>query len=142
MSKLSTYTLKDKDVVEIKKYPEFRVYVTGDYKPGIVSFEPDEPKTLEGLLTKLGGIPVNEQKWIESVTINGQPADISKAASYMLNNGDKVEIRRYAEFYVYVQGYANAKGKIVFEPQEPKTLKTLLTKSDFHLQMWKMKVKQ
>ncbi len=128
LAKLDDYTLSNNDSVEIKKYPEFRVYVTGDYKPGIVSFEPDEPKTLEGLLTKLGGIPVNEQKWIESVTINGQPADISKAASYMLNNGDKVEIRRYAEFYVYVQGYANAKGKIVFEPQEPKTLKTLINK--------------
>ncbi|WP_448379478.1 polysaccharide biosynthesis/export family protein [Fervidobacterium sp.] len=128
LSKLETYTLNNGDSVEIKKYPEFRVYVTGDYKPGTVLFEPDEPKTLEGLITKIGGIPVNEQKWIEAITINGQPADISKAASYVLNNGDKVEIRRYAEFYVYVQGYANTKGKILFEPQEPKTLKTLINK--------------
>ncbi|AFG34262.1 periplasmic protein involved in polysaccharide export [Fervidobacterium pennivorans DSM 9078] len=127
LAKLDDYTLSNNDSVEIKKYPEFRVYVTGDYKPGIVSFEPDEPKTLEGLLTKLGGIPVNEQKWIESVTINGQPADISKAASYMLNNGDKVEIRRYAEFKIYLSGDFET-GVINFEPQEPKTLKTLLTK--------------
>lgn len=125
---IDSYTLSNNDSVEIKKYPEFKVYVTGDYKPGVVSFEPDEPRTLEGLLTKLGGIPVSEQKWIESITINGQPADISKAAGYTLNNGDKVEIRRYAEFYVYVQGYANTKGKIIFEPQEPKTLKTLINK--------------
>lgn len=127
LAKLDDYTLSNNDSVEIKKYPEFKVYVTGDYKPGIVSFEPDEPKTLEGLLTKLGGIPVNEQKWIESVTINGQPADISKAASYMLNNGDKVEIRRYAEFKIYLSGDFET-GVINFEPQEPKTLKTLLTK--------------
>ena len=127
LAKLDDYTLSNNDSVEIKKYPEFRVYVTGDYKPGIVSFEPDEPRTLEGLLTKLGGIPVNEQKWIESVTINGQPADISKAASYMLNNGDKVEIRRYAEFKIYLSGDFET-GVINFEPQEPKTLKTLLTK--------------
>jgi len=128
LSKVESYTLSNGDSVEIKKYPEFKVYVTGDYKPGTVLFEPDEPKTLEGLITKIGGIPVDEQKWIEAITINGQAADISKAASYTLNNGDKVEIRRYAEFYVYVQGYANAKGKIVFEPQEPKTLKTLINK--------------
>jgi|GEM_PF-766732 len=127
LAKLDDYTLSNNDSVEIKKYPEFKVYVTGDYKPGIVSFEPDEPRTLEGLLTKLGGIPVNEQKWIESVTINGQPADISKAASYMLNNGDKVEIRRYAEFKIYLSGDFST-GIINFEPQEPKTLKTLLTK--------------
>jgi len=127
LAKLDDYTLSNNDSVEIKKYPEFKVYVTGDYKPGTVSFEPDEPRTLEGLLTKLGGIPVNEQKWIESVTINGQPADISKAASYMLNNGDKVEIRRYAEFKIYLSGDFST-GIINFEPQEPKTLKTLLTK--------------
>jgi protein involved in polysaccharide export with SLBB domain len=127
LAKLDDYTLSNNDSVEIKKYPEFKVYVTGDYKPGIVSFEPDEPRTLEGLLTKLGGIPVNEQKWIESVTINGQAADISKAASYMLNNGDKVEIRRYAEFKIYLSGDFST-GIINFEPQEPKTLKTLLTK--------------
>jgi len=127
LAKLDDYTLSNNDSVEIKKYPEFKVYVTGDYKPGTVLFEPDEPRTLEGLLTKLGGIPVNEQKWIESVTINGQAADISKAASYMLNNGDKVEIRRYAEFKIYLSGDFST-GIINFDPQEPKTLKTLLTK--------------
>jgi polysaccharide export outer membrane protein len=127
LAKLDDYTLSNNDSVEIKKFPEFRVYVTGDYKPGIVSFEPDEPKTLEGLLTKLGGIPVNEQKWIEAITINGQPADISKAARYTLNNGDKVEIRRYAEFKIYLSGDFET-GIIYFEPQEPRTLKTLLTK--------------
>ncbi|WP_448377596.1 polysaccharide biosynthesis/export family protein, partial [Fervidobacterium sp.] len=124
---IDSYTLSNNDSVEIKKYPEFKVYVTGDYKPGIVSFEPDEPKTLEGLLTKLGGIPVNEQKWIEAITINGQPADISKAASYVLKNGDKVEIRRYAEFKIYLSGDF-ATGIINFEPQEPRTLRALLTK--------------
>ncbi|QIV77628.1 polysaccharide biosynthesis/export family protein [Fervidobacterium pennivorans] len=128
LSRLETYILSNGDSVEIKKYPQFRVYVEGDYKPGIVSFEPDEPKTLEGLLTKLGGIPVREQKWIEAITINGQPADISQAASYVLKNGDKVEIKKYPEFYVYVQGYANQKGKVLFEPDEPKTLKTLINK--------------
>jgi len=127
LSKLDSYTLSNGDAVEIKKYPEFKVYVTGDYKPGVISFEPDEPRTLEGLLTKLGGIPVDQQKWIESVSINGQKVEISKASEYRLNNGDKVEIRRYPEFKVYLSGDFAA-GTINFEPNEPKTLKTLLTK--------------
>ena len=127
LSKLDTYTLNNGDSVEIKKYPEFKVYVTGDYKPGVVSFEPDEPRTLEGLITKLGGIPVELQKWIESITINGQKADLSKATQYLLKNGDKVEIKRYPEFKVYLSGDFAA-GVINFEPDEPRTLKTLLTK--------------
>ncbi|MGC9772478.1 polysaccharide biosynthesis/export family protein [Fervidobacterium islandicum] len=127
LSKLDAYTLSNGDAVEIKKYPEFKVYVTGDYKPGLVSFEPDEPRTLEGLLTKLGGIPVDQQKWIESISINGQKVEISKASEYRLNNGDKVELRRYPEFKIYLSGDFAA-GIINFEPDEPRTLKTLLTK--------------
>jgi len=128
LSKIDTYSLKNNDTVQIKKYPEFKIYLTGDYKPGIVTFEPDEPKTLAGLFTKIGGIPTDQLKWIESVKINGKAVDISKAQEYTLSNGDKVEIKKFDEFYVYVQGFANQKGKIPFEPQEPRTLKTLLNK--------------
>ncbi|MGB9796084.1 polysaccharide biosynthesis/export family protein [Fervidobacterium gondwanense] len=128
LTKLDSYMLKNNDTVEIKKYPEFKIYLIGDYKPGIVTFEPDEPKTLSGLITKIGGIPTDQLKWIESVKINGKAVDISKADNYQLTNGDKVEIKKFDEFYVYVQGFANQKGKITFEPQEPRTLKTLLNK--------------
>ncbi|MGQ9857040.1 MAG: polysaccharide biosynthesis/export family protein [Fervidobacterium sp.] len=128
LSKIDTYSLKNNDTVQIKKHPEFKIYLTGDYKPGTITFEPDEPKTLAGLITKIGGIPTDQLKWIESVKINGKVVDISKADNYQLTNGDKVEIKKFDEFYVYVQGFANQKGKITFEPQEPRTLKTLLNK--------------
>ncbi|MGC8819640.1 MAG: SLBB domain-containing protein, partial [Fervidobacterium sp.] len=51
--------------------------------------------------------------------------------SYALSNNDTVEIKKYPEFYVYVQGTANTKGKIVFEPQESRTLKLLIAKVGF-----------
>ncbi|MGC8955153.1 MAG: SLBB domain-containing protein, partial [Fervidobacterium sp.] len=126
-----SYTLSNNDTVEIKKYPEFKVYLTGDFKTGAITFEPDEPKTLNVLLTKIGGIPTDQLKWIESIKINGKVVDMSKLDSYTLSNNDTVEIKKYPEFYVYVQGTANTKGKIVFEPQESRTLKLLIAKVGF-----------
>ncbi|ODN30982.1 polysaccharide biosynthesis/export family protein [Fervidobacterium thailandense] len=132
MSKLSSYNLKDKDVVEIKKYPEFRVYVTGDFTNQTqVLFEPDEPKTLEQLIVKIGGFKTDQLNWIESIRLNGQKVDLSKLSSYRLKDKDVVEIKKYPEFYVYVQGLVNTKGKILFEPEEKRTLKTLLAKVGF-----------
>ena len=141
MSKLSTYTLKDKDVVEIKKYPEFKVYVTGDFvnnsvmnssnsssSPNAVAFDPDEPRTLNQLFVKIGGLKTDQMKWIESIKINNQSVDMSKLSTYTLKDKDIVEIRKYPEFYVYVQGLTNTKGKVTFEPGESKTLKMLVAK--------------
>jgi protein involved in polysaccharide export with SLBB domain len=129
MSKLSTYMLKDKDVVEIKKYPEFKVYVTGDFaQQSTVTFDPDEPRTLSQLFVKIGGLKTDQMKWIESVKINNQAVDMSKLSTYTLKDKDIVEIKKYPEFYVYVQGLVNTKGKIVFEPGESKTLKLLVAK--------------
>ena len=129
MSKLSTYTLKDKDVVEIKKYPEFKVYVTGDFaQQSTVTFDPDEPRTLSQLFVKIGGLKTDQMKWIESIKINNQTVDMSKLSTYTLKDKDVVEIKKYPEFYVYVQGTTNTNGKIVFEPGESKTLKLLVAK--------------
>ena len=129
MSKLSSYSLRDKDVVEIKKYPEFRVYVTGDFTSQTqIFFEPDEPKTLEQLIVKIGGLKTDQLKWIESVRLNGQQIDLSRLSDYRLKDKDIVEIKKYPEFYVYVQGLTNTKGKVLFEPEEKRTLKTLLAK--------------
>jgi len=129
MSKLSTYTLKDKDVVEIKKYPEFKVYVTGDFaQQSTVTFDPDEPRTLNQLFVKIGGLKTDQMKWIESIKINNQSVDMSKLSTYTLKDKDIVEIRKYPEFYVYVQGLTNTKGKVTFEPGESKTLKMLVAK--------------
>ena len=129
MSKLSAYTLKDKDVVEIKRYAEFKVYVTGDFaQQSTVTFDPDEPRTLSQLFVKIGGLKTDQMKWIESIKINNQAVDISKLSTYTLKDKDIVEIKKYPEFYVYVQGLVNTKGKIVFEPGESKTLKLLVAK--------------
>ncbi|MEN6591374.1 MAG: polysaccharide biosynthesis/export family protein [Fervidobacterium sp.] len=129
MSKLSAYTLKDKDVVEIKRYAEFKVYVTGDFaQQSTVTFDPDEPRTLSQLFVKIGGLKTDQMKWIESIKINNQTVDMSKLSTYMLKDKDIVEIKKYPEFYVYVQGLVNTKGKIVFEPGESKTLKLLVAK--------------
>jgi len=67
-------------------------------------------------------------KWIESIKINNQTVDMSKLSTYTLKDKDVVEIKKYPEFYVYVQGTTNTKGKIVFEPGESKTLKLLVAK--------------
>jgi len=129
MSKLSTYMLKDKDVVEIKRYAEFKVYVTGDFaQQSTVTFDPDEPRTLSQLFVKIGGLKTDQMKWIESIKINNQAVDMSKLSTYTLKDKDIVEIKKYPEFYVYVQGLVNTKGKIVFEPGESKTLKLLVAK--------------
>ncbi|WP_448376813.1 polysaccharide biosynthesis/export family protein [Fervidobacterium sp.] len=138
LSKIDTYNLSNGDSVEIKKFSEFKVYVNSDFLQSdktsdftnlsVVQFEPDEPKTLRMLLTKIGGLKTDQLKWIESIKINDKAIDLTKIDSYTLKNNDSVEIKKYPEFYVYVQGYANTKGKILFEPQEPKTLKTLINK--------------
>jgi len=128
LSKLGTYTLKDKDIVEIKKYPEFRVYLTGDLQTGVVSFDPDEPRTLSGLLTKIGGIKTDVMKWIESIKINGQNADLAKLSDTKLNNNDVVEIKKYPEFKVYLTGDFTTISQVTLEPDEPKTLQQLFVK--------------
>ncbi len=128
ISKANEIVLNNKDVVEIKKYPEFKVYLTGDLKTGIITFEPDEPKTLSGLLTKIGGIQTDQIKWIQSMKINDKEVDINNLDKYILSNNDVVSIKKYPEFYVYVQGLANLKGKVYFDPQEAKTLKLLIAK--------------
>lgn len=125
---LSSYILKDKDVVEIKKYSEFKVYLTGDLQTGIINFEPDEPKTLAGLLTKIGGIKTDTMKWIESIKVNGKVADLAKLSEINLNNNDVIEIKKYPEFKVYITGDFTTQSQVVFEPDEPKTLQQLFVK--------------
>ncbi|MEN3042831.1 MAG: polysaccharide biosynthesis/export family protein, partial [Fervidobacterium sp.] len=127
-AKLESYTLKDKDVVEIKKYPEFRVYLTGDLQTGVISFEPDEPRTLAGLLTKIGGIKTDQFKWIESIKVNGKSVEKTQIDSYALKDKDVVEIKRYPEFRVYISGDFVTQSQVVFEPDEPKTLQQLFVK--------------
>jgi len=129
LSKANEVKLTTGTVIEIRKYPEFKIYVTGDFaQQSTVTFDPDEPRTLSQLFVKIGGLKTDQMKWIESVKINNQTVDMSKLSTYMLKDKDIVEIKKYPEFYVYVQGLVNTKGKIVFEPGESKTLKLLVAK--------------
>ncbi|MFN3328462.1 MAG: polysaccharide export protein, partial [Fervidobacterium pennivorans] len=120
--------LPNGSIVDVVRYTDFKVYLTGDFASGIINFEPNESKTLKTLLTKIGGLKTDQLKWIESIKINDKSVDLSKLDTYTLNNGDSVEIKKYPEFYVYVQGYAKQTGKITLEPDESKTLKTLVNK--------------
>ncbi|MEN6515615.1 MAG: SLBB domain-containing protein, partial [Fervidobacterium sp.] len=129
LSKANEVKLTTGTVIEIRKYPEFKIYVTGDFaQQSTVTFDPDEPRTLSQLFVKIGGLKTDQMKWIESVKINNQAVDMSKLSTYTLKDKDIVEIKKYPEFYVYVQGLVNTKGKIVFEPGESKTLKLLVAK--------------
>ncbi len=129
LSKANEVKLTTGTVVEIRKYPEFKIYVTGDFaQQSTVTFDPDEPRTLSQLFVKIGGLKTDQMKWIESMKINNQTVDISELSTYTLEDKDVVEIKKYPEFYVYVQGLVNTKGKIVFEPGESKTLKLLVAK--------------
>ncbi|MCX7654867.1 MAG: polysaccharide biosynthesis/export family protein, partial [Fervidobacterium sp.] len=114
--------------IEIKKYAEFRVYLTGDLQTGVITFEPDEPRTLAGLLTKIGGIKTDQFKWIESIKVNGNVVDKTKLESYTLKDKDVVEIKKYPEFKVYISGDFVMQSQVVFEPDEPKTLQQLFVK--------------
>ncbi len=129
LSKANEVKLTTGTVIEIRKYPEFKIYVTGDFaQQSTVTFDPDEPRTLSQLFVKIGGLKTDQMKWIESIKINNQAVDMSKLSTYTLKDKDIVEIKKYPEFYVYVQGLVNTKGKIVFEPGESKTLKLLVAK--------------
>ncbi len=129
LSKANEVKLTTGTVIEIRKYPEFKIYVTGDFaQQSTVTFDPDEPRTLSQLFVKIGGLKTDQMKWIESMKINNQTVDISELSTYTLEDKDVVEIKKYPEFYVYVQGLVNTKGKIVFEPGESKTLKLLVAK--------------
>ena len=141
LSKLNNYSLNNGDTVEVRKYPEFRIYLISDFYTGtsssssnsgfnqsIITFDPDEPRILSQLIVKMGGIKTDDIKWIQSIKLNGQSVDISKMDSYTLKDKDVVEIRKYQEFYVYIQGMVNTKGKITFDPEESRTLKMLIAK--------------
>ncbi|MCX7654843.1 MAG: polysaccharide export protein, partial [Fervidobacterium sp.] len=128
-------------IIEVKKYPEFKVYLTGDFvMQSQVVFEPDEPKTLQQLFVKIGGLKTDQFKWIESIKINGNAVDKTKLESYTLKDKDVVEIKKYPEFKVYLTGDFvmqsqttgvsgfTGQSQVVFEPDEPKTLQQLFVK--------------
>ncbi|QTA38447.1 SLBB domain-containing protein [Thermosipho ferrireducens] len=130
----NTVPLKRGAIVEVVSYQKFRVYVTGDIAKGIIEFLPKEPRTFKTLISKIGGISTEQMKWIKSIKIIRDSTDITVDLSkfdevdYQLLDGDTVEIKKYPEFYVYIQGFSNRKGKIIFEPDEKHSLKILLSK--------------
>ena len=129
--------LKPGAFLYIPKREERYVYVVGFVpEPGLKTFTSQERQTLALTLAKAGGISKDDEKWVEKILIkmpDGTVQELStsvlvKAHEIEVPNRSIVEIVKYPEFYVYVQGAVSRKGKIDFEPNEKRTLKTLIDK--------------
>jgi protein involved in polysaccharide export with SLBB domain len=129
--------LKPGAFLYIPKRPERYVYVVG-FVPsaGLKTFTPRERQTLALALAKAGGISKDDEKWIEKILIKMPDGSVQELPSSVLSkaheievpNRSIVEVVKHPEFYVYVQGAVSIKGKIDFEPNEKRTLKTLIGK--------------
>ncbi|MGB4263220.1 MAG: polysaccharide biosynthesis/export family protein, partial [Fervidobacterium sp.] len=128
------YALKQGATLYIPKRDERYVYVIG-YIPstGVKTFLPTEQLTLSLALAKAGGIAKEDYKWIESILITTPDGKVqsydstllSKANEVKLTTGTVVEIRKYAEFKVYVTGDFAQQSIVTFDPDEPRTLSQL-----------------
>lgn len=126
--------LKEGDIIYLPPLTNEKIIkVTGAYTITI----PYEPGIkLSDVLLKLG--PLDEKyadlknakvymdNQVISVDLNQV---ISNEYDIELLSGTKVYIPKVEEFYVYIQGYVNNKGKIEFLPDEKRTLKVLLAKA-------------
>ncbi|WP_052295990.1 polysaccharide biosynthesis/export family protein [Pseudothermotoga thermarum] len=134
---LEDYKLSPGSHLYIPQREDRYAYIVGYVtNPGQKTFLPDEPMNLSTLLAKAQGIANDDKKSVESVVItlpNGEKkvfdrSILDRASDVAIEIGSIVEIKRYEEFYVYVQGFAKQTGKIFLLADEPKTLRTLLLK--------------
>ncbi|MBO8161204.1 MAG: SLBB domain-containing protein [Thermosipho sp. (in: Bacteria)] len=121
--------------IYIPKRKEKYAYIIGFVtNPGLKSFNVDEEISLKLLLAKAGGIPDDQKEYVEKIIVTTPDGKQYQYEKDILEKdtvfpiGTIVNIQKYPEFYVYVQGYANKKGKIELLPDEEKTLKILLAK--------------
>ncbi len=132
---LKDYPLSPGAHLYIPQREDRYAYIVGYVRsPGQKNFAPEENMNLSNLLAKAEGIV--DKKYVESIVITlptgeKQAFDLSildVASSVPIQIGSIVEVKKYEEFYVYVQGFAKQTGKITLEPDEPKNLQTLLLK--------------
>ncbi len=134
---LEDYKLSPGSHLYIPQREDRYAYIVGYVTdPGQKTFLVDEPMNLSTLLGKAQGITNDDKKSVESVIItlpNGEKKSfdrsiLDKASEITIETGSVVEIKRYEDFYVYVQGFVKQSGKIFLLADEPKTLRTLLLK--------------
>ena len=122
----------------IPKREEKYAYIIGFVpNPGLKTFDIDENITLNLLIAKAGGISKDQEKYIDKIIISTPDGSETEYSKEVIENskeitlpiGSIVNIRKFPEFYVYIQGYVVNKGKIEFSPDEKRTLKMLLTKA-------------
>ena len=123
--------------IYIPKREEKYAYIVGFVpKPGLKTFDVDENITLDLLIAKAGGISSEQEKYIDKIIVSTPDGNETEYSKEILKNskeinlsiGSIVNIQKVPEFYVYIQGYVKSKGKIMFLPDEKKTLKILLAK--------------
>ncbi|GAB4311278.1 SLBB domain-containing protein [Pseudothermotoga elfii] len=120
--------------VDVVKKQERFVYVLGLVKnQGRIDFQPEESMKLSVLIAKAGGFdsPQVEKGGTIKIYRDGSWYEIQastiKEKDIDLEPADLVRVE-YQEFYVYVVGNLATSGKIIFEPEEPKKLSTLINK--------------
>nr|WP_312058893.1 SLBB domain-containing protein [Fervidobacterium pennivorans] len=130
------YNLTQGAQLYIPKRMEKYAYIIGYVlAPGQKTFLSDEMMTLGMLIAKAGGISEDAKRYVEAVVITDSkgpktysPDILEIANSVQIERGSIVEIRKYDEFFVYLQGAARVTGKINLEPYEEKNLKKLFLK--------------
>ncbi|KUK32761.1 MAG: Polysaccharide export protein, partial [Thermotoga sp. 47_83] len=120
------------DVVEIKKYEETRVYVSGYVaRPGVYEISPKESVTLEKLLSMAGGFRGSVEE-IDSIVItrDGSAVELSPdKLDFLVEPGDVVNVKGFVPKKAYILGYVRSPGLYTFGKSEAFTLRNLIAKA-------------
>ncbi|KHC90346.1 polysaccharide export protein [Thermotoga sp. Mc24] len=124
--------LKVGDVVEIKKYEETKVYVSGYVtRPGVYEISPKESVTLEKLLSMAGGFRESAEG-VDSITITrgGSVIELSPSElDFPVKPGDIVNVKEFVPKKAYILGYVRNPGLYTFGKNEVFTLRNLIAKA-------------
>lgn len=120
------------DVVEIKKYEETRVYVSGYVsRPGVYEISPKESVTLEKLLSMVGGFK-GSVEGVDSIVITRDGSVIELSPSeldFPVKPGDIVNVKEFVPKKAYILGYVRNPGLYTFGKGEAFTLRNLIAKA-------------
>lgn len=119
--------LETGDTVIVRFVGSRRVYFTGDVY-GYVEFAKEEQMDLERAMAKFGKV---ENRYIERLRVfspNG-PIELEAIKPLALNDGDVVEVKLRRSVRVYVDGFVNVPGRVVFEPDERATVELAIVKA-------------
>ena len=126
-------------LIYVPRASERYVYLLGAVKnPGRVDFGPNEPETLITALAKVGGLSKDAAPEAKIISRDGQERTVEVPNNYsgtdiQLQTGDTVIVEKSSK-WAYVYGKVSFPGRIIIQPGETLSLRTVLAKAGLSLQ--------